>query len=71
MSTKLSVVSGAVLVRALQAAGCVKHSQVGSHVKLTRGMAHVSIPLHDPVKRSSKRIARIVEMARLCRISFS
>jgi predicted RNA binding protein YcfA (HicA-like mRNA interferase family) len=63
MSTKLPVVSGTAVVRALERAGWVKHSQIGSHVKMTRGGAHVSVPLHDPVKRGTLAgILRTVEM---------
>ena len=63
MSTKLPVVSGAAVVRALERAGWAKHSQIGSHVKMTRGGAHVSVPLHDPVKRGTlASILRTVEM---------
>ena len=62
MSTKLPVVGGAV-VRALERAGWTKHSQVGSHIKMTRGGAYVSVPLHDPVKRGTlASILRSVEM---------
>jgi DNA-directed RNA polymerase subunit H (RpoH/RPB5) len=40
-----------------------KHSQIGSHVKMTRGGAHVSVPLHDPVKRETlASILRTLEM---------
>jgi len=60
---KLPVVGGAAVVRALERAGWTKHSQVGSHIKMTRGGAHVSVPLHDPVKRGTlASILRSVEM---------
>jgi len=63
MGSKLPVVDGTDLVRALERAGWVKHSQVGSHVKMTRGAAHVSVPLHKPVKRGTlASILRTVEM---------
>ena len=63
MSTKLPVVSGTAVVRALERAGWTKHSQVSSHIKMTRGSAHVSVPLHDPIKRGTlASILRTVEM---------
>ena len=63
MSTKLPVVSGATVVRVLERTGWTRHSQVGSHVKLTRAGAHVSVPLHASIKRGTlASILRSVEM---------
>jgi predicted RNA binding protein YcfA (HicA-like mRNA interferase family) len=53
MSTKLPVVRGADLVRALRRAGWTEIRTRGSHVRLERGDAHVSVPLHDPIKRGT------------------
>jgi len=63
LGTKLPVVSGKAIVRVLESAGWTKHSQMGSHIKMTRGGAHVSVPLHDPIKRGTlASILRTVEM---------
>jgi predicted RNA binding protein YcfA (HicA-like mRNA interferase family) len=63
MSTKLPVVSGTAVVRALERAGWAKHSQIGSYVKDDSGRRARSVPLHDPVKRGPlASILRTVEM---------
>jgi predicted RNA binding protein YcfA (HicA-like mRNA interferase family) len=56
---KLPVVRGTDLVRALRRAGWIPIRTRGSHVRLERGGEHVSVPLHDPVKRGT--LAQILE----------
>jgi predicted RNA binding protein YcfA (HicA-like mRNA interferase family) len=51
MSTRLPVVGGARLVRALQGDGWTAVRQRGSHVRLERDGRHLSVPMHDPLKR--------------------
>ena len=53
MSSKLPVVRGADLVRAFKRAGWSEIRTKGSHVRMDRGNRHVSIPLHNPVKRGT------------------
>jgi predicted RNA binding protein YcfA (HicA-like mRNA interferase family) len=53
MSTKLPVVRGVDLVRALRRAGWTELRTHGSHVRLERDGAHVSVPLHNPIKRGT------------------
>ena len=59
MSTKLPVVRDVDLVRALRHAGWIEIRTRGSHVRLARGESHVSVPLHDPVKRGT--LAQILD----------
>ena len=61
MSTKLPVVRGADLVRALRRDGWSELRTRGSHVRLERNGAHVSVPLHDPLRRGT--LAAILEDA--------
>ena len=53
MSAKLPVVRGVDLVRAFKRAGWTELRTKGSHVRMQYGARHVSIPLHDPVKRGT------------------
>ena len=53
MSPKLPVVRGADLVRALERAGWTQLRTKGSHVRMERDGDHVSIPLHNPVRRGT------------------
>ena len=41
---------GAEIVRALRRMGFSVLRQRGSHIRLIRGSAHVTVPAHDPVK---------------------
>jgi predicted RNA binding protein YcfA (HicA-like mRNA interferase family) len=50
---KLPSVSGKKLIRALGKLGFVIVRQKGSHVILQRGSSLVTVPLHDPVKKST------------------
>ena len=59
MKQKLPVVRGADVVRALRRAGWAEVRTRGSHVRLERGSAHVSVPLHDPLKRGT--LAQILD----------
>jgi predicted RNA binding protein YcfA (HicA-like mRNA interferase family) len=59
MSQKLPVVSGARLVRALERAGWTFVRQRGSHVRLSQAGRHVSVPMHDPLKRGT--LAQILD----------
>lgn len=61
MSGKLPVVKGRDLVRALERAGWTVLRQKGSHVRMEREGRHLSIPLHDVVKRGL--LAQILEDA--------
>jgi predicted RNA binding protein YcfA (HicA-like mRNA interferase family) len=53
MSKKLPVVRGADLVRVLERTGWTQVHTRGSHVRMEREGHHVSIPLHNPVKRGT------------------
>jgi len=53
MSTKLPVVRGADLVRALERTGWTQLRTKGSHVRMEREGHHVSIPLHNPLRRGT------------------
>jgi predicted RNA binding protein YcfA (HicA-like mRNA interferase family) len=50
---KLPSVSGKKLIRALGKLGFVVVRQKGSHVVLQRGSNLLTVPLHDPVKKST------------------
>ena len=63
MGSKLPVVRGRDLVRALEHAGWTLVRTKGSHVRLERGSAHVTVPLHNPVKRGT--LAAILDDAQM------
>jgi len=53
VSRKPPVISGHQLVRALLQGGWRFVRQKGSHVRLQRGYRHVSVPLHETLKRGT------------------
>jgi predicted RNA binding protein YcfA (HicA-like mRNA interferase family) len=61
MSTRLPVVSGARFARALQRDGWMFVRQRGSHIRLERDGRHLSVPMHDPLKRGT--LAQILDDA--------
>ena len=50
---KLPSLSGKKVIRALSRLGFVVVRQRGSHVVLQRGADMVTVPMHDPVKKST------------------
>jgi predicted RNA binding protein YcfA (HicA-like mRNA interferase family) len=50
---KLPSVSGKKLIRALGKLGFIVVRQKGSHVILQRGSILLTVPLHDPIKKST------------------
>ena len=50
---KLPSLSGKKVIRALSRLGFVVIRQRGSHVVLQRGADMVTVPMHDPVKKST------------------
>jgi len=50
---KLPSLSGKKAIRALSRLGFVVVRQRGSHVVLQRGADMVTVPMHDPVKKST------------------
>jgi predicted RNA binding protein YcfA (HicA-like mRNA interferase family) len=50
---KLPSISGKKLIRAFGRLGFVVIRQKGSHVILQKGSNLITIPLHDPVKKST------------------
>jgi predicted RNA binding protein YcfA (HicA-like mRNA interferase family) len=53
MSTRLPIVSGAELVRALERAGFERRRQSGSHIILRRGKIELIIPNHHSVAKGT------------------
>ncbi len=50
---KLPSLSGKKVIRALSKLGFVVVRQRGSHVVLQKGADMVTVPMHDPVKKST------------------
>ena len=50
---KLPSLSGKKVIRALSRLGLVVVRQIGSHVVLQKGADMVTVPMHDPVKKST------------------
>ncbi|MCF6095080.1 type II toxin-antitoxin system HicA family toxin [Microaerobacter geothermalis] len=53
----LPIISGKEALKAFQNAGFEVVRQKGSHVHLKKDQYHVTIPLHDPIKRGTLRSA--------------
>lgn len=53
----LPIISGREAVRAFQKAGYEVKRQRGSHVHMSKGNRHLTVPLHDPIKRGTLRSA--------------
>jgi predicted RNA binding protein YcfA (HicA-like mRNA interferase family) len=64
MSTKLPVVSGAQLQRALERAGFERRRQSSSHIVMVRGLVEVVVPAHRTVALGTLRsILRAAELS--------
>lgn len=57
MSPPLPVLSGKEAVKVFNRAGFTVKRQKGSHIHLVKGDHHITIPLHDPLKRGTLRSA--------------
>ncbi len=63
MGTKLPVVSGTQLVRALERAGFERRRRTGSHIVLVRGTVDLVVPAHRTVAIGTlKAILRAADM---------
>lgn len=53
----LPIISGKEAVNAFLKAGFEIKRQKGSHIHLVKSKYHVTIPMHDPIKRGTLRSA--------------